>query len=102
MKRTLTLNKAKYADAADSSQLQKLLRQQLLSIFSWQDSPGTTYSEHSHDHDEVIVVYSGAIKFTIAGKDYLLEAGDELILPAGTRHSAVNPGSEMVRYFICS
>ena len=71
-------------------------------MFSWQDLPGAAYSEHSHNHDEVIVVQSGAIKFTIAGEDYLLEAGDELILPAGTLHSAINPGDKTVSYLICS
>lgn len=79
-----------------------MLEQQGLSVFSWRDPPGATYAEHYHGHDEVIVVTRGAIEFTIGGQSYLLEAGDELILPEGTKHSAINRGSATVEYFICS
>lgn len=69
---------------------------------SWEDAVGARYSEHWHDEDEIIVVFDGSIMFTVQGKDYLVEAGDELVLPAGTRHQAVNCGKNRVRYFICS
>jgi len=98
----VTVNKAKYAKLAATGELRSILEKQGLSVFSWYDPPGATYAEHYHGHDEVIVVSHGAIEFTIAGQSYLLEAGDELILPEGTRHSAVNRGSVTVEYFICS
>jgi Mannose-6-phosphate isomerase len=98
----ITVNKAKYEKLAETGELLAMLEKQGLSVFSWRDPPGATYAEHCHSHDEVIVVARGAIEFTIGGQSYLLEAGDELILPEGTRHSAVNRGSVTVEYFICS
>ncbi len=101
MFRNLVLNKAKYANI-DSSELRKLLNQKGLSAMPWEDAAGTIYSEHWHNEDEIIVVLDGSMKFIIQGAEYLVEAGDELVLPAGTRHEAVNTGRSRVRYLICS
>lgn len=86
----------------NSSDLEAQLRRQGYSLFSWEDRPGAYYSPHSHEHDEFIVVLSGSIKFTIAGRDYLLEPGDMLTLPAETVHSAVNDEHSSCRYYICT
>ncbi len=100
MSGTLALNKAKYANL-DSSALRSLLRKNGLSVMSWEDAAGTRYSEHCHGEDEIIVVYDGTIRFIVHGDEYLVEAGDELVLPAGTKHQAVNSGRGPVQYFIC-
>lgn len=71
-------------------------------MFVWSDSEGAVYDDHSHRHDEYIVVASGAIVFKIASLRYLLEAGDALELPANTVHAAVNENHGPVSYFICT
>lgn len=96
------VTRKKYSDSIDTGRIDAELREQGLSIFSWSDAPGATYSPHSHRHDETIVVIAGCIEFEIDGVRHLLEKGDELVLPAGTVHSAVNPGDKPVRYLICS
>jgi quercetin dioxygenase-like cupin family protein len=71
-------------------------------VLSWSDGPGKYYPEHSHPHDEFIVVVSGGIVFEIGGRSYPLQPGDCLHLPANTVHTAVNEGSVPVSYFICT
>jgi quercetin dioxygenase-like cupin family protein len=90
-----------YSDLG-AQELQSRLSQDGYSILAWRDAPGAYYPEHSHPHDEFIVVYSGSIVFEIAGSQYALNAGDALELPAGTVHAAVNKGSTPVSYFICT
>jgi quercetin dioxygenase-like cupin family protein len=68
------------------------LREQLetdgFDCFVWEDRPTATYAPHAHDHDESLWVIEGTITFGIGGTDYRLDAGDRLMLPAGTTHSA--------------
>jgi quercetin dioxygenase-like cupin family protein len=71
---------------------EKSLRDQLerngFDVFRWSDAAGADYPPHSHDHDESLWVVGGEISFGIAGKSYPLRAGDRLMLPRGTVHTA--------------
>jgi quercetin dioxygenase-like cupin family protein len=57
-------------------------------VFRWHDPPGSDYSAHSHDHDESLWVVDGEITFGAEGVELRLRAGDRLMLPAGTVHTA--------------
>jgi quercetin dioxygenase-like cupin family protein len=57
--------------------------------FAWQDPPGASYTPHAHPHDESIWLLEGEISFGIAGDQYTLHAGDRLMLPADTVHTAL-------------
>jgi quercetin dioxygenase-like cupin family protein len=71
---------------------EKELRQRLeadgFEAYAWQDPPGAAYTAHSHDHDESLWVVEGEIVFGAEGRDYPLGAGDRLMLPAHTIHTA--------------
>jgi quercetin dioxygenase-like cupin family protein len=69
------------------------------SVWAWTDPPGAAYSPHSHDHDESLWVVSGAITFGVDGAAYRLEAGDRLMLPRDTVHTA-EAGSAGATYLI--
>jgi len=99
---SLDLIKGKYGSLRSVSEIRATLEKQGFAVFPWQDRSGAVYDAHSHPHDEYIVVASGQIVFTIGAREYLLEAGDVLVLPAGTVHSAVNRGRQSVHYFICT
>ena len=43
---------------------------------------------HSHPHDQVVFVVSGAIQLTVAGVPHALSAGDSLLVAGGTVHQA--------------
>jgi len=61
-------------------------------IFSWSDSPGSSYDWHTHPEEEVRWVISGSITIGHEGGEVLLQSGDRMNVPAGTRHWAESPG----------
>jgi quercetin dioxygenase-like cupin family protein len=67
--------------------------------FVWCDAPGADYQPHSHDHDESLWVIEGEIVFGAEGGEFRLAAGDRLMLPKGTVHTA-RAGREGARYLI--
>jgi unsaturated pyranuronate lyase len=50
---------------------------------------GAIVPAHKHLAEQITMVMSGAIKFTILGKDYTVRAGDVLVIPPNVVHSAV-------------
>ncbi|MFQ5663439.1 MAG: cupin domain-containing protein [Terriglobia bacterium] len=58
--------------------------------------PGTYFPEHTHEVDKKDTVLAGRLKITAAGSEIVLEAGDIIELPAGTRHTAEVVGQEAV------
>jgi len=49
---------------------------------------------HSHPHEQVSFVERGAVTMTIDGEDHDLTAGDSVLIPGDTPHSAANYGDE--------
>jgi len=79
------------------------LRQRLeadgFDVLRWRDDAGADYQPHAHDHDESLWVIQGEITFGIGGDRYTLRAGDRLMLPKGTVHTAYT-GADSCLYFI--
>ena len=59
--------------------------------YSWSNGPGDRYAPHSHGYEKVLYCVEGSIRFELlnGGRTLDLEAGDRMVLPAGTVHSAV-------------
>jgi quercetin dioxygenase-like cupin family protein len=57
----------------------------------WSNGPGDEYSAHSHSYTKVLYCVRGSIRFILpdSGEQLDLRPGDRMVLPAGTRHSAV-------------
>lgn len=67
--------------------------------------PGVAFPNHTHPGEEIIYVLAGALEYQVEGKPPVtLKAGDVLFIPAGTIHSARNPGSvtgsELATYIV--
>jgi len=63
--------------------------------YSWSNGPGDRYAPHSHTYEKVLYCADGSITFDLVteGRRLELAAGDRMVLPAGTVHSAtVGPG----------
>lgn len=58
--------------------------------------PGTRFPEHTHAVDKIDAVLAGRFRLTMHGRSVVLEAGDALLVPAGTVHSAEVVGDEPV------
>ncbi len=50
---------------------------------------GAVVPPHKHVSEQITMVMSGAIKFTVDGKDVTVGAGEVLIIPPNVVHSAV-------------
>jgi quercetin dioxygenase-like cupin family protein len=70
------------------SHLHETLVRDGFDVFRWQDAPAAHYAAHHHDHDESLWVVDGEITFAAEGTKLRLGAGDRLMLPAGTVHTA--------------
>ncbi len=81
------------------SDLRRRLAADGFDVMIWSDPAHRTYAPHSHDHDESLWCLRGSITFRIAGCDYPLHAGDRLILPRGTIHTA-EAGEDGATYLI--
>ena len=65
----------------------------------WVDPPGQQWLDFVHDTDEVVVVKEGRLQCEGEGNRALLGPGDEVLIPAGARHSVWNRGSTTARWF---
>ena len=68
-------------------------------------APGVAFGKHTHPGEEIIYVLEGQLEYQVGDKPPVtLKAGDVLFIPAGTPHSARNPGSvtgsELATYIV--
>jgi quercetin dioxygenase-like cupin family protein len=75
---------------ADTDELMARLRAEASGCYSWSNGPGDRYAPHSHGYEKVLYCVDGSIAFVLEGQGQRLEltAGDRMVLPAGTVHSA--------------
>ena len=64
----------------------------------WVDPPETVWSDFVHDADELLLLIDGAMLIEMNGRVVRLEPGDELLIPAGTRHTVRNIGGGNTRW----
>jgi quercetin dioxygenase-like cupin family protein len=50
---------------------------------------GAIVPEHHHVHEQVAHVEKGSLKFVVAGKEHILNAGQSLVLPSNVPHGVV-------------
>lgn len=54
------------------------------------DPPGREWNDFVHDTDELVTVIEGRLRVLINGNTHEIEAGDEIFIPKGIRHSVHN------------
>jgi quercetin dioxygenase-like cupin family protein len=86
-------------DSPRELELRSSLAAEGYEVLAWSDAAGTTYEPHSHPHDECIWLVRGRMTFAVEGREHVLQAGDRLMLPKGTVHTAV-AGSEGASYVV--
>lgn len=50
-------------------------------------SRGGVVPAHAHDHEQVSYVVSGALRFRVAGEEFVVRAGEALQIPSQAEHS---------------
>ena len=70
--------------------IEAALRREARDVYGWSNAPSDTYGEHEHGYTKVLYCTRGSIDFVLGnGERVAMRPGDRLVLPPGTRHSAV-------------
>lgn len=64
----------------------------------WIDPPGQTWVDFVHDADELVVLLEGEIELSFDGRTMRPAIGEEVLIPARSRHTVRNPGAASNRW----
>ena len=64
----------------------------------WIDPPEQIWHDFQHDVDELVLLLEGQSQIDFDGRTVALQPGDELLIPAGTRHTVRNCGAGPARW----
>lgn len=67
-----------------------------LTLVRYVYQPGSVFPVHQHPEEQLTIVLSGSIDFTVDGQPLTLVAGQCALIPAGLPHGATVTGSEVV------
>ena len=79
-------------------EIEKLIRAEDFEPYLISDEAGTAYHKHKHEGIKLLAIIEGDIEVVVDKKRYLCRAGDKLIIPGNTEHSAV-AGRKGCTYF---
>jgi quercetin dioxygenase-like cupin family protein len=89
-----------WADVEQTEPLPGILRQTIhgdqQSMVRYVYAPGSVFPVHSHPQEQITVVLSGVIAFTVDGKRVVLGPGNVAVIPGGVHHGAIVEGPETV------
>lgn len=58
----------------------------------WTDPPGKVWKDYVHNTDEVVMLLEGEVEFVFGGQTHHPKIGEELLIPAGEKHTVTNIG----------
>lgn len=78
-------------DRPSSGELENALRAEGLEPHWWANGPGEVYAPHEHPYHKVLFCAEGSITFVVEPEraQIVLQPGDRMDLPRGTRHAAI-------------
>jgi mannose-6-phosphate isomerase-like protein (cupin superfamily) len=62
------------------------------SFESWTDPPGRVWRDFVHEVEELVMLIEGEIEIELAGVAVRPQLGEEVLIPAHTRHTVTNIG----------
>jgi mannose-6-phosphate isomerase-like protein (cupin superfamily) len=78
------------SDTVDRSAIEAALRVEADGVHSWSNGPHDRYAAHDHAYRKILYCLDGSIDFVLAdGRTIAMRAGDRLVIPPRTAHSAV-------------
>ncbi|RMG32558.1 MAG: cupin domain-containing protein [Planctomycetota bacterium] len=84
--------------AVDPDEVARRWRSRGFSCEVWVDPPGRCWEDFVHATDELVMVLEGQMEFEVEGHVHHPRPGEELLIPAGARHSARNIGLTTARW----
>ena len=64
----------------------------------WIDPPHQVWRDFEHDVDQLLLLLDGEGQVEMDGRTVRVHAGNELVIPAGTRHTVRNCGDGPARW----
>lgn len=83
---------------SNEEELQRLFESKKIAAERWKAGEFQSFPAHSHIYDKKLWCAEGSVRFTIADRQFSLQPGDALDLPAGTSHEALSGISGCVCY----
>ncbi|HEX6061414.1 MAG TPA: cupin domain-containing protein [Candidatus Limnocylindria bacterium] len=68
--------------------IEERLRAEADDVYGWSNRAGDRYARHSHAYTKILYCVSGSIDFSLDDQVIPLNAGDRMVLLAGTAHAA--------------
>lgn len=68
------------------------------SLEVWVDPPSQVWQDFQHDVDEMVLLLEGESIVELQDRTVRMQAGDELLIPAGARHTVRNCGKGPARW----
>ena len=65
----------------------KFLHSEQMTVANWQISAESPFPEHSHPHEQIMMVSEGEFELTVAGESEVLRPGVVAVIPSDTKHS---------------
>ena len=63
------------------------------------DPPGQEWTDFVHPTDELLMVIEGSVELTLASRTWHPEPGEEVLIPAGEKHTVRNSGTEWSKWY---
>lgn len=63
------------------------LHSEHMTVANWQISADSPFPEHSHPHEQIMMVSEGAFELTVAGETQIMRPGVVAVIPSGVEHS---------------
>lgn len=93
-----TAGSLEFVEAVDDVHLSLGAAGDEMNVQHFEIEPGATVPSHSHHHEQVGVIYGGALTFVLEdGSEVTVEAGDSYALAGDEVHGAENRGDEPVK-----
>lgn len=58
-----------------------------MTLANWNIVAGSPFPEHSHPHEQIMMVLEGEFELTVAGESMLVRPGVVAVIPADAKHS---------------
>jgi quercetin dioxygenase-like cupin family protein len=65
----------------------QVIHGETMSMARFELRKGAAVAEHSHPNEQIATVQAGSVRFTVAGEDVVLRAGEFLCIPPHVPHS---------------
>ena len=84
------LTRGRFAAPVDAGQVAADWRARGFDCRPFTDPPGREWNDFVHPTNELGTVLDGRLEMTVGERSLIVEPGDEVLIPAGARHSVRN------------